>query len=137
MIVGFPGETEEEFEVTRAFLEKTGFYEMHIFKYSKRQGTVAASMEGQVSEGVKSVRSDILMELEKEMSLQYRKEHLHKEMTVLFEEEKEIAGKIYQTGHSMEYIKAAICSEEKLAGRAIKGSCSDFLQSDLLLFERQ
>ena len=137
VIVGFPGETEEEFEVTRAFLEKTGFYEMHIFKYSKRQGTVAASMEGQVSEGVKSVRSDILMELEKEMSLQYRKEHLHKEMTVLFEEEKEIAGKIYQTGHSMEYIKAAICSEEKLAGRAIKGSCSDFLQSDLLLFERQ
>ena len=137
VIVGFPGETEEEFEVTRAFLKKAGFYEMHIFKYSKRQGTVAASMAGQVSEGVKSVRSDILMELEKEMSLQYRKEHLHKEMTVLFEEEKEIAGKIYQTGHSMEYIKAAICSEEKLAGRAIKGSCSDFLQSDLLLFERQ
>ena len=137
VIVGFPGETEEEFETTRAFLEKTGFFEMHIFKYSKRQGTVAASMEGQIPENVKSVRSDILMELEKKMSLQYRKEHLHKEMTVLFEEEKEIAGKIYQTGHSMEYIKAAICRNENLVGQTIKGKCSDFLQSDLLLFERQ
>lgn len=136
VIVGFPGETEEEFEMTRAFLEKTGFYEMHIFKYSKRQGTVAASMEGQIPESVKSERSDILMELEGKMSVQYRKEHLHKEMTVLFEEEKEIAGKIYQTGHSMEYIKAAVCSEENLAGKTIKGSCSDFLQSDILLFDR-
>lgn len=137
VIVGFPGETEEEFEATRAFLEKTGFYEMHIFKYSRRRGTAAASMEGQIPESVKSVRSDILAELEKKMSLQYRKEHLHKEMTVLFEEEKELGGKIYQTGHSMEYIKAALCSEEKLAGRMIKGSCSGFLQPDLLLFEGQ
>ena len=136
VIVGFPGETEEEFEMTRAFLEKTGFYEMHIFKYSKRRGTVAASMEEQIPESMKAERSDCLMELEKEMSAMYRKEHLHKEMTVLFEEEKIIDGRIYQTGHSMEYIRVAFPSEEKLAGQIIKGSCKEFLQPELLLFER-
>ena len=70
------------------------------------------------------------------MSAMYRKEHLHKEMTVLFEEEKIIDGRIYQTGHSMEYIRVAFPSEEKLAGQIIKGSCKEFLQPELLLFER-
>lgn len=137
VIVGFPGETEEEFEITKAFLEKTGFYEMHIFKYSKRQGTIAASMEHQIKESVKAERSDMLMELEQKMSHKYRKEHLHKEMMILFEEEKEIGGRLYQIGHSMEYIKAAFPSRESLAGRIIKGSCSSFLDPDILLFERE
>lgn len=137
VIVGFPGETQEEFETTKAFLEKIGFYEMHIFKYSKRHGTVAAAMENQITESIKSERSDILMELEQEMSLRYRKEHLHKELTVLFEEEKEIDGRLYQIGHSMEYIKVAMLSHRNLSGRILKGSCSAVLKPDILLFERE
>lgn len=136
VIVGFPGETEEEFETTRAFLEKTGFYEMHIFKYSKRQGTVAASMKDQIPESIKSARSDILTELEKEMSLKYRREHLHREMDILFEEEKEFDGKVYQTGYSREYIRAAALSEKRLSGEIIKGSCNGFLKPDILFFEK-
>lgn len=136
VIVGFPGETLEEFEVTKAFLEKTGFYEMHIFKYSKRQGTAAAAMKDQIPEGVKAERSDILLGLEKEMSLNFRKEFLHKETGILFEEEKMIAGKLYQIGHSKEYIRAAILSEENLSGQIINGRCNDFLEPDILLFER-
>ena len=63
VIVGFPGETEEEFDITEKYLEKVHFYEMHVFKYSKRNGTVAASMPDQIQESVKAERSGILMEL--------------------------------------------------------------------------
>lgn len=73
VIVGFPGETEEEFEQTRRFLEQIGFYEMHIFKYSRRAGTRADSMPDQVPEHVKTQRSDILLALEKKMSEAYRR----------------------------------------------------------------
>ena len=79
VIVGFPGESPQEFEETVKFLEKTEFYEMHIFKYSMRKGTLAAAMEGQVEESVKGERSAVLMELEAEMSKRYRERFLHKE----------------------------------------------------------
>ena len=72
VIVGFPQETEEEFEATKVFLEKVHFYEMHIFKYSRRKGTVADRMEGQVDEKIKTQRSAILLELENKMSKEYR-----------------------------------------------------------------
>ena len=74
VIVGFPQETEEEFEATKVFLEKVHFYEMHIFKYSRRKGTVADRMEGQVDEKVKTQRSAILLELENKMSKEYRQD---------------------------------------------------------------
>lgn len=135
VIVGFPGETGEEFEETRAFLERTGFYEMHIFKYSKRRGTVAADMEGQLTEGEKAKRSDILLALSGEMSKSYREAHLNQEMEILLEEEKQIGEEYYQIGHSREYIKAAVKSKENLSGRILKGCCREFLQSDILLFE--
>jgi threonylcarbamoyladenosine tRNA methylthiotransferase MtaB len=137
VIVGFPGETEEEFEQTRAFLQKTGFYEMHIFKYSRRRGTVADTMEGQLTESEKARRSDILLKLEKEMSLAYREEHLHKQTSVLFEEEKEIDGKRYQIGHTMEYIRAAVLSDHKLSGQLLEGSLTGFLCPDLALFQTE
>ncbi|MBD5501687.1 MAG: tRNA (N(6)-L-threonylcarbamoyladenosine(37)-C(2))-methylthiotransferase MtaB [Lachnospiraceae bacterium] len=135
IIVGFPGETEEEFEITRNFLEKVCFYEMHIFKYSKRKGTIAAAMKNQIREDIKAERSDILIRLEQEMSHEFRKKHLHTEMAVLFEEQKEIGGRQYQIGHTMEYIKVAALSGKNLSGRILKGSCSGFLQPDILLFE--
>lgn len=135
VIVGFPQETEEEFEETERFLEKVGFYEMHIFKYSKRQGTPAAVMEGQVPEEVKTIRSNRLLALEQKMSEEYRKAHLHKECTVLFEEEKIIEGRAYQIGHTPEYIKAAFETGENVSGKIIKGELTEFVMSDILLFK--
>ena len=100
VIAGFPGETEEEFEETRRFLETVRFYEMHVFKYSKRQGTRAAVMEDQVSEQVKARRSDVLLELEKTMSREYRERFAGSRVSVLFEEAAEIGGKWYMMGHT-------------------------------------
>lgn len=135
VIVGFPGESREEFEATEDFLEKTGFYEMHIFKYSKRRGTAAAAMEGQVPEDIKAHRSNVLMKLEQRMSKEYRQAHLHKPTAVLFEEEKEINGQAYQIGHSKEYIKAAVKTDKKLSGEILRGSFTGVLQPDILIFQ--
>ena len=92
VIVGFPGETEEEFAETERFLKAIHFYEMHIFKYSRRAGTRAADMPDQVPEGIKSVRSDILLALEKQQSLEYRGRFLGTEEEILLEEPIEIDG---------------------------------------------
>lgn len=132
VMTGFPGETEEEFEETFSFLQKVRFYELHVFRYSKRKGTVAAAMEGQIPESVKEERSRILIELGEELSVQYRKEHLHKETAILFEEEKEIEGKRCQVGYSPEYIKAACLSKETLAGKLRNGTYTGFLTKEIL-----
>ena len=112
VIVGFPGETEEEFAATKAFLEGIHFYEMHVFKYSKRAGTRAAVMPDQISEQVKAQRSDILLELEKEQSMEFRKKYLGQKAEVLFEEEKEIGGKRYLLGHTADYVRIAVETNE-------------------------
>lgn len=137
VIVGFPGETDEEFEETKAFLQKVGFYEMHIFKYSKRKGTPAAVMEGQVPETVKSSRSSELLELEEKMSGSYREAFLHKKTEVLFEEEKLVDGRSCQIGHTREYIRAAFETGENLKGKIIEGELTQFLKPDILLFKPQ
>ena len=134
VIVGFPGETQEEFEQTKQFLAKTGFYEMHIFKYSQRKGTLAAKMEGQIPEEIKGLRSNELLALEKEMSHRYRERHLHKKAEVLFEEEKIINGKRYQIGHTKEYIRGAYESGEDISGGLWEGELTGFLEPDILLF---
>ncbi|MCH5253985.1 MAG: tRNA (N(6)-L-threonylcarbamoyladenosine(37)-C(2))-methylthiotransferase MtaB [Lachnospiraceae bacterium] len=133
VIVGFPGETEEEFAHTEDFLEKVHFYEMHIFKYSKRKGTKAAAMEGQILEAVKAERSNRLMQLEKRMSEEYRQAFVGKETEVLFEETKEIDGRIYQVGHTREYIKAAKATQEDLSNRILKGLVTGFLCEDIMI----
>ena len=94
VIVGFPGETEEEFRATEEFVRKVNFYEMHIFRYSRRQGTVAAAMENQLTETEKGRRSTILMEAEKQMSHSYRTSYIGREAEVLLEEKKEKVGKM-------------------------------------------
>ena len=137
VIVGFPGETMEDFEETKGFLEKVGFYEMHIFKYSKRQGTPAAIMDGQIKEADKALRSNELLGLEKELSARYRQAHLHKQTEILFEEEKKINGRIYQVGHTKEYIRAAYETQENLSGQIVKGVLTKMLMSDILLFQPQ
>ncbi len=142
VIVGFPGETEEEFLQTEVFLRRVGFYEMHIFKYSRRQGTRAADMEGQLTEAEKAVRSDILMRLEREMSHAYRESFLGKTQEVLFEETMEKAGKTYWIGHTPNYIKAAkeVKPEEELQNRApglrnrvLQCRLEAFLETDIML----
>ena len=106
VIVGFPGETQEEFEKTKAFLERIHFYEMHV-----RSGTRAAKMPDQIPESVKTLRSEELLSLERSMSAQYRKSFLGKEQQVLLEEEIRIKEKLYLIGHTREYIRAAVLAE--------------------------
>lgn len=140
VIAGFPGETEEEFEETRSFLETVRFYEMHVFKYSKRQGTRAAVMEDQVSEQVKARRSDVLLELEKTMSREYRERFAGSRVSVLFEEAAEIGGKWYMMGHTPQYVRAALPLEdgmnrEEFGGRIMELFASGLLNDEMLKVE--
>lgn len=114
VIVGFPQETEEEFEATKVFLEKVHFYEMHIFKYSRRKGTVADRMEGQVDEKIKTQRSAILLELENKMSKEYRQQHIGKTEEVLIEEIVSENGKDYFMGFTPDYIRVKIACDTAL-----------------------
>ena len=108
VIVGFPGETEEEFRQTKAFAEKIRFAQMHIFKYSKRQGTRAAVMENQVDENIKNSRSDALLEIDGRLMKEFQEKWAGKTSEVLIEEKVEIGGKSYLTGHTKEYIRVAM-----------------------------
>ena len=132
VIAGFPGETEEEFEETRRFLETVRFYEMHVFKYSKRQGTRAAVMEDQVSEQVKARRSDVLLELEKTMSREYRERFAGSRVSVLFEEAAEIGGKWYMMGHTPQYVRAALPLEDGMNREEFGGLIMELFASGLL-----
>ena len=133
VIVGFPGETEEEFEETREYLERLGLYEMHIFKYSKRQGTRAAVMPEQVPDQIKAKRSDILLEMEERFSKQFRESFIGKELEVLIEEEKQIEGKTYMVGHSKEYICVAVAGNP-LPGTVVKIKPSGIFSDGKKLF---
>lgn len=123
VIVGFPGETEEEFEETRRYLEELKLYEMHIFKYSRRHGTRADQMPDQVPDQVKNVRSDILLAMEERFSREYREQFIGRTLQVLLEEPKQINGVWYATGHSREYIQTAVaCGQSEEKARALQGS---------------
>nr|WP_296959432.1 tRNA (N(6)-L-threonylcarbamoyladenosine(37)-C(2))-methylthiotransferase MtaB [uncultured Mediterraneibacter sp.] len=120
VIVGFPGETEEEFEESRAFVDSIDFYETHIFKYSRREGTKAAVMENQVSEQIKAERSNVLIELGEKKRRAYEESFIGKEVEVLVEEDVEIDGKTVQTGHTKEYMKIALQTNENLKNCVVK-----------------
>ncbi|OUP02857.1 tRNA (N(6)-L-threonylcarbamoyladenosine(37)-C(2))-methylthiotransferase MtaB [Drancourtella sp. An210] len=119
VIVGFPGETAEEFETTRKFIDKVNFYETHVFKYSKRSGTIAADMPDQVDEQVKSERSAVLLQMSKQKKRAFEEKMIGQEVEVLMEEPVEKDGKIYQTGHTKEYVKIAIESDKSLENQII------------------
>lgn len=133
VIVGFPEETEKEFRTTKEFAEKIGFYEMHVFKYSRRKGTPADLNPEQIPEQVKNTRSDILLELTAKQSVEFRKKWLGREVEVLFEEPKEIDGKVYWTGHTKEYVMVALFSPEPLDNRLLRVIPTDFLTDEILL----
>jgi threonylcarbamoyladenosine tRNA methylthiotransferase MtaB len=132
IIVGFPGETDEEFEITREFASEVGFYEMHIFKYSKRKGTKAAVMPDQVSDNIKASRSNVLIEMEKEDSKNFRRYYIDRETSVLIEEQKEIKGELYYIGHTKEYVKVAV-KENVTANTIVKGTITGFLTDEIMM----
>ena len=121
VIVGFPGETEEEFAVTEEFLRQIKLYETHIFKYSKRQGTRAAVMPDQVDEQVKAFRSERLIALGEENRLAFEESWMGREAEILFEEKNTIAGKEYFTGYTKEYIRAAVLADRDSANETVRG----------------
>lgn len=135
VIVGFPGETEEEFEKTKSFLETISFFEMHIFPYSVRKGTVAAGLKNQVDGEIKKRRSRILLELEQRQSLAYRQSFVGAREEVLFEENKSINGISYELGHTTRYVRVAKKTEENLSNRMIKGRLAGMLCDDIVLME--
>ncbi|HRM99151.1 MAG TPA: tRNA (N(6)-L-threonylcarbamoyladenosine(37)-C(2))-methylthiotransferase MtaB, partial [Agathobacter rectalis] len=135
VIVGFPGETEEEFEQTKAYLEHIHFYEMHIFKYSKRKGTRAAVMPDQIDEQIKAARSEKLIALGHDMSKEFRKFYIGKNEEVLFEEKAVIGDKEYFVGYTKEYVKVAKKTDENLENQIVSGRISGMLTDEILLFE--
>lgn len=135
VIVGFPGETNEEFEETKRFLRKISFAQMHIFKYSVRKGTRAEHMPDQVREEIKNVRSNTLIELEETMETEYKSAFLDKAENILIEETMVIDGQAYQIGHNERYLKLAVKSDKDLNNRIIKGKVTGFLNKEMMFCE--
>ena len=139
VIVGFPGETDEEFARTEQFLRQIEFYEMHVFPYSKRKGTKAATMPDQIPEAKKKERSAVLLSLVKEQSKKFRDHYLNRTTEVLFEEPIEIGGRRYMTGFSKEYVRLALpldhVSEEALSGKIYTCKVAEALNDEIYRVE--
>ncbi|HBA50249.1 MAG TPA: tRNA (N(6)-L-threonylcarbamoyladenosine(37)-C(2))-methylthiotransferase MtaB [Lachnospiraceae bacterium] len=131
VIVGFPGETEEEFALTKAFLKKVNFYQIHVFKYSRRTGTAAAAMREQVPEKVKAQRSGELLELTKSQARAFREHYIGRKAEVLLEERRQIEGRVLLTGHTKDYVKIAVDAadsslrENRIVTVPVKGFLTD------------
>ena len=128
VIVGFPGETEEEFAQSKAFVDKVNFYETHVFKYSRREGTLAAKMENQVPETVKTVRSNELLELSRRKQRNYEEALIGTTQEVLMEEEILHEGEKYQVGHTKEYVKIGQKTTENLTNQLVNVEIESQLQ---------
>lgn len=132
VIAGFPGETDEEFDTTVAFVKKVAFSDMHIFKFSPRKNTKAAVMDGQLSEDIKNKRSDVLLDLALEGAGRYMKSHIGRTEEVLLEEEKTILGKKYMIGHTPDYIPVAVPSEGQTPGDIVNVMLSGMLTDEIM-----
>ena len=129
IIVGFPGETEEEFEKTYKFLDEIKFYKMHIFKYSQRKGTKAAVMQNQIPGDIKELRSRRLIELSNKNEFEINQKYIGKKVEVLFEEEKEGVFK----GHTANYILVYYNDEkENLSNKIQEVECIQNLNDHIL-----
>ena len=133
VIVGFPGETAEEYEAGKHFLEQIHFYEMHVFKYSRRKGTKAAEMENQISEQEKALRSAQLIELSKRMSEEYRESLCGQACIALLEEPFAYEGKNYYTGYTSEYVRVAVESKKGQENHIVEGKIIRKLVQDIYL----
>lgn len=134
VIVGFPQESEEEFEITREYLSKVQFFEMHVFKYSRRKGTVADKLPGQISDNVKNERSNALIKLDDELSKAYRKSFVGEDEEVLVEEIIKINNAEYATGHTKRYIKVFVPGvDEEVINTTIKVRIEDIFENDAVI----
>lgn len=136
VIVGFPGESDEDYEASKGFIKKVRFAELHVFKYSKRNGTVAAKMPNQVAEQTKTLRSDELIKIGEQLTKEYRENKIGIVVSVLVEEKTEIEGREYWVGHTKDYIKVAFLSEEELNGRILDVKLTDFISNEIMLATR-
>ena len=132
VIVGFPGETKEEFEECRDFVSDIEFYEMHVFKYSPRKGTVAAGMADQLTDRQKSERSDVLLDITARDSEEYRKGFIGQELSVLWEDEEVHGGRKYMIGHTDRYVRVAACEGSNDYKNAVSGEFSRVTPRTLL-----
>lgn len=138
VIVGFPGETAEEFDETVEFLKKVNFYETHVFKYSRRAGTVADKMPGQLTDAEKSARSDILLQMTAERKAAFSNHYISTvPVEVLFEDLETINGTEYITGYTREYIRAALPSGSAEPGDIMTGYITGYISSDIMAFSLQ
>ena len=128
IIVGFPGETEEDFQETLDVIRQARYCTAFTFIYSKRTGTPAAKMENQVPEQIKAERSAQLIELGAKKQEAYEKEMVGKDVEILVEEPAQINGKEVQVGHTKEYIKVALESDENLQNQIVKARIDDHSQ---------
>lgn len=133
IIVGFPGESEEDFQTTLEFVKKVGFAQIHVFKYSKRAGTVAAKMPNQVDEKEKTKRSEKLIQAGLELTRQYRQGFIGKREEILFEENKIVDGKEYSVGHTKNYIEAAVENMGDISGKVLEAEIKGFLNNEIML----
>lgn len=133
IIVGFPGESEEDFQTTLEFVKKVGFAQIHVFKYSKRAGTVAAKMPNQVDEKEKTKRSEKLIQVGLELTRQYRQGFIGKREEILFEENKIVDGKEYSVGHTKNYIEAAVENMGDISGKVLEAEIKGFLNNEIML----
>ena len=136
IICGFPGETEEEFRETLAFAEKVGFYEIHIFPYSVRQGTRAASMPGQLTKAEKAERVRRLSEIEARQSREFRERRIGREEEILTEETASIGGREWIVGNTREYVKIALPAECAGPNTLVRGKVKGFLDEEILEMEK-
>lgn len=136
VIVGFPGETEEEFETTVAFLMQLRLYETHIFKYSRRHGTRAAVMPDQIPESVKAERSDRLIALGESNRSLFERQYLGDTVDVLFEERITVDGREYYTGYTKQYIRAAVPADADYENQILTGTLGEAFAPHLFLLQR-
>ncbi|MBO7362969.1 MAG: tRNA (N(6)-L-threonylcarbamoyladenosine(37)-C(2))-methylthiotransferase MtaB [Lachnospiraceae bacterium] len=136
VIAGFPGETDEEFEETLAFVKKVGFADMHIFKFSPRKNTKAAQMPGKVSEEVKNERSSKLIDTQIKMTGEYMKRHIGRTERVLIEEQQVIFGKKYMTGHTPDYIMTAVSDTSLSPGDVADLKLTGILTEEIMSAEK-
>lgn len=142
IIVGFPGETEEEFQTTCDFAEKVSFAQIHVFKYSRRHGTVADRMEDQVDEQIKNIRSDKLLVVEHNLEKQYQNKFINRLQKILIEEPVVVENRKYLVGYNERYVRIAVPYEEgkcdeSLCNSMIEVHVEGFLNEDILLGSRE
>ncbi len=140
IIVGFPGETESDFEESRKFAEDINFYEMHVFKYSPRKGTVAAGMDDQLTDREKTARSSVLLDMTAAQSRDFRANFIGKKEAILWEDVEKIGGESYLIGLTTRYVRVALPDSEAeslgiKSGDISEHTIKDFLTDDTLLIE--